>query len=106
MFIDGCAQISFSSVRDRFRIIADQPLNRREEIAHAFEIRSRGKNRRYLKLYVPAESTGLLRVGGICDRSARLLIIGWHRNWALRPFVRVPAFVRVTSKLAAQINPK
>jgi hypothetical protein len=107
MFIDGCSQIPFSSARNRFSIIVDQPLNqRREEIAHAFEIKSRGKNKRHLKLYVAADSTGLLRVGGICDGSAWLLIIWWHRNWALLPFVRVPAFVRVTSKLAAQINPK
>jgi hypothetical protein len=106
MFIDGCSQISLSSVRDRFSIIADQPLNQREEIAHAFEIRLRGKDKRYVKLYVPPESTGLLRVSRIHDGSARLLIIWWHRNWALLPYVKVPAFVRVTSRLAAQINPK
>ena len=102
LFIDGHRQIRLSGPRHDYGIIVS--------------ILSRSIHRRTLdgslrragpgvpSSTLPPEGTATLRIGGIVDNSSRVIVIWWHRNWW--PLFRLPAFARVTSDLAKEINPQ
>jgi hypothetical protein len=99
LFIDGHRQIRLSGPRHDYGVIAVVPLNSQEDIGREF---ARAGRRPFL--YVPPEGTATLRIGGIVDNSSRVIVIWWHHNWW--PLFRLPAFARVTSDLAKEINPQ